>query len=120
MGAKMARYTEKEKQEALETLKRCFPEGSTVYGIVRSISRSGMSRTISVLSLKKESFPYGAAWFSHPNHAAAVVTGRALVRGFQDGIRSNGCGFDHLESIARDLSQVLGYTGADELRHESL
>ena len=104
---------QRERDSALETLRRCYPEGSTVYGIVRSVSRSGMSRVISIIAI-------GGTCALHPNYATAIVTDMRLktVDG-SDGVVSNGCGFHHLHAIASDISRAL-YGRDDALRYEYL
>jgi hypothetical protein len=56
-----------DKAEALAELRALLPPGSTVYTILRSVSRSGMSRELSVVAFKD-----GRAL--HPNWAVAQVT----------------------------------------------
>ena len=46
------RTTPSEKEEALATLRQMLPPGSTVYTILRHVSRSGMRREISAVVVK--------------------------------------------------------------------
>lgn len=114
------KYSQEEKAQARETLENCFPKGSTVFGITRTISRTGTSRVISVLSIQNGGTSQNGPSVMHPNWAVSVLTGRRLKRGgMNGGIVSGGCGFDHLESIARDIERALGYK-VDALHYELL
>ena len=93
---------DKERAEALELLRKFLKPGDTVCTILRHVSRSGMSRTVSVVVLT----PDGGA--IHPNHAAHVLTGRPLVRGgMHDGLKIGGCGFDAGFDVVYGLSCAL-------------
>lgn len=106
--------TKAERAQAIEDLRQMFPEGSTVYTIVRSIARSGMSREISVLCIHDKSTVY------HPNWSVAAVTGITLNRGgWRDGLIVKGCGFNHSQYIA-DMVSIALYGKEGVLQYNSL
>ena len=105
--------TKEEKARALESLKRCFPAGSTVYGITRNISRSGMARSISIISMQDKDSP------SWPNWAVAALTGYQWLDTPQGAVRSKGCGYDHLHQITDCIETALGYKPGT-LKHQYL
>ena len=109
----------KEREDALDTLKRRFPQGSTVYTILRKVSRSGMQRHISVVALYVDD--NGEASSLHPNYSAAILTGyRNVRRGLgYDGLILNGCGTDMGYEIAYALGQAL-YGDGYALKHRWL
>lgn len=82
------RYSKTDRAAALESFRRFCPPGTNLYTILRSVSRSGMSRTISVLAIH----PDGSK--THHNYDTAVLTGSPLVTGFKDGVKVGGCGMD--------------------------
>ena len=55
-------------------LRKMFPVGSTVYTIVRSVSRTGMSREISVLEFKTKVASYLCATCGKPGPSATEAT----------------------------------------------
>ena len=83
----MSRYTKTEQAEATERLKGWLKPGDTVFTILRHVSRSGMSRNISVVIVKDGNH-------LHPNHAVSRVLGQPLVEGFNDSIKMGGAGMD--------------------------
>lgn len=95
------KYTKSEIDASLTKLREWLHPGDTVYTILRHVSRSGMSRNISVV------VPFGNGDFIHPNHAVAVVTGMPLVRGWNDAIKVGGCGSDMGFMLVYDLSYRL-------------
>lgn len=104
----MATKAEKaaEQAEARETFKRFgVKPGSTIYTILESVSRSGMSRVIRVV------VPLGGGdprpGFVHPNHATAVLTGYKLASGHRDGVKVGGCGMDMGFHLVYSLSRAL-------------
>ena len=84
----MAKYSKSERAESLARLREILPPGSTVYTIVRSVSRSGMSRQISLFAKDKDGDPMAISF-----HAARVL-GWTLKRGWHDAIHVDGCGMD--------------------------
>ncbi len=87
--------------EAANYLKYSLKPGDTVYCIVRSVSASGMSRTISLLTLQD-------GWKLSHSYNAATLLGRPFVskNGF-DAVRVNGCGMDMCQHLVDGLSYEL-------------
>lgn len=65
--------TNTEKAEALATLKKHLKRGATVYTVLRSVSSTGMSRTLDVYTIEKNQ-PLRLTW------SAAKVLGRTVGR----------------------------------------
>lgn len=82
---------ENEKQEAIAKLREIAPPGSTIYGIVRDVARSGMSRTIDFyvsgldVYTDKPTLHYLTGYF-------ATVLG--WKRTPQGALKVSGCGMD--------------------------
>lgn len=96
----MPRTTTTEKTDALNTLREYFPKGSTIYTILRSVSRSGMSRVISVVAIT----PDGPRFLSY--HTAQVLDMKCTTKG-DAGVKVGGCGMDMGFHVAYNLSYVL-------------
>ena len=99
---KRTKTQEAERQEAIAWFREHTKPGDTIYTILESVSRSGMSRQIRVL------VPYvgedGQPGFFHPNYSAAKILGlRQGKRG--DGLIVGGCGMD----MGFHLVYELGY-----------
>ena len=87
--------------EQLEGLRQVIPQGSTVYGIVDHVAKSGMSAVIRLV-IMVDGQPL---W---PNYGAALVTGARLVsRNGRDGLMVRGCGFNRLQHVVDGLSRAL-------------
>lgn len=89
-----------EQAAARARLENVFPEGSRVYTILRHVSQSGMSRSISVVGQDTD----GVLW------DASYLVARALdakVDQRYGGVKRQGCGmdmgFDLVYSLARAL-----------------
>jgi hypothetical protein len=93
------KYTKAEIEEQVALLKNWFPEGSTVYTVLRHVSASGMQREIGVVAI------HGKDDIRHPNHAVSVVLGRPRSKG--DGVKVKGCGMDMGLHLVNELSNVL-------------
>lgn len=91
----------KEVEEAKEYLKALLPPGSEVLTLVRSVSRSGMSRVIDFFVI--DPADHGLKWISS---YVAKVLGHNLSRGDQ-GIRIHGCGMDMCFHSVYSLSRAL-------------
>lgn len=94
-----SKVSPREKQEALDRLREWMPAGSTVYCVLRHVSRSGMQRRIGVVVMT----PEGPR---HLNYAVGSVLGlRVTERG--DGVVVNGCGMDMGWHLVYSLSRAL-------------
>ena len=100
-----------DREAEIEKLRGLIPRGSTVYCILRSASRSGMSHQIGLMVMI-DGHPF------HPNYSVAIVLGRPLNKN-GDGIRINGCGMDMGFALMNDLQGVL-YPDEDALLYEWL
>lgn len=90
-------------EEQMARLREWFPKGSTVYTILRHVSRSGMMRTIGIVALLVRD---GKTDIRHPNYATATVLG--IPRDEKsDGVRVRGCGMDMGFHVAYELSHRL-------------
>ena len=92
------KYSKKETDEELEYLRSILKPGSDVYTTVRSVAKSGMSRTMTlhvVLDGEIRGITY----------SAAVVLGYPLQNG--GSLRVNGCGMDMGFHIVYCLSRRL-------------
>lgn len=94
--------------EAIQHLRRLCPASSTVYTVLRSVSRSGMSRTMSVVV-----FQTGATLPFYLD-AAIANAGIAGARQVAGGISVPGCGMDIGFHVVDSLSRELGYTAYDQ------
>lgn len=112
----MAKHSKEDTTRAIENLRACYPEGSTVYTILRDVSRSGMSRTVGVVSLQGDG---GAIAARHPNWAVSVLLGYRLKSQRWDGVVVGGCGFDAGHDIAYNLGRAL-YGNGYALKHQWL
>mgnify|MGYP003151226716 CR=1 FL=1 len=108
---------EQEKQEALETLRKMIPEGSTVFTVLRKVSQSGMSRNISLVVFKDD----GQRQYTlHPNYTASKLLGWKLVEKWgHSAIRVSGCGMDMGFHLVYTLGQIL-YGDGYKLKQEWL
>jgi hypothetical protein len=90
------------KAEAVAQLREWIKPGDTVYTILRHVSRSGMSRDVSVVLMR----PDGGTL--HPNYSVAKACGYTLARGgFNDALKVGGCGFDAGFEVVSNLSYAL-------------
>lgn len=95
----MSKKQESEKQEAIARLRKWIKPGSTVYTVIRNVSRSGMSREIGVVLIDKDGS------MLHPNHAVSKALGWRL--GKKDGVIVGGCGMDMGFHLVYSLGSVL-------------
>lgn len=122
----MTKHSKADVERATEFLKRCYPKGATVYTILRQVSRTGMSRQISLVSIQVDegdSFmeDESAVAVLHPNWATSVILGLALTpteTGY-DAVKIGGCGMDMGYEIAYRLGQAL-YGDGYALKHRWL
>lgn len=121
----MARLTAKERLEqmtdARERLGELISPGDTIYCILRSVARSGMSRRLDVYVIQA-----GSPRFITPLVARALGYSWNPER---EGLRVPGCGFDAGFEVAHGLSYALHghddvgdsrYRAGYSLRHEWL
>lgn len=106
------RVSEELRQESLDRLREQLPPGSTVYTVLRHVSRSGMCRWIDLFAFDKEGVKFyvsGYAWNvgvgdgAHPNDQ----------RSGGGGLRIGGCGMDMGFALVYELSRILYPDGFD-------
>lgn len=103
----MTRKNDAERQDAIEKLRGWITPGDTVYTVLDSVSRSGMSRTLRVVLLSCE---HGRAVDLHPNWAVGKALGlrHAKRNGReQDGLVVGGCGMDMGFHVVYSLAATL-------------
>lgn len=106
----MARTTAAERTHSLDTLRRWIPKGTTIYTVLRAVSRSGMRREIGVLIIPADD-PQPLCMHYH----TARVLGLSI--GKRDGVIVHGAGMD----MGFDLVYRLGcqlFGDGYALRHE--
>ena len=95
----MTKAQKAEQAEAIEHLREILKPGDTVHTILRHVSRSGMSRSISCIILDKDG-PHEIDW----------LVRRALDMKFDrtnGGLKVGGCGMDMGFSLVYNLSRML-------------
>ena len=104
------RVSKPEREEQLERLRKWFPKGSTVYTILRHVSRSGMQRTIGVVALippnSKSALKERDIDIRHPNYATSIVCGMLEDRQ-RSGVKINGTGMDMGFEVAYRIGQAI-------------
>lgn len=86
-------------EEAISEAAKAQDEKPVFYTILRSVSRSGMSRTISVHYVERKS-----GELRQLNYACAVLLGLAMDRS-NDGVKIKGCGMDMGFALVYDLAE---------------
>lgn len=95
----MPRYTDEEKSQSLAKLREWLPPGATVQTILRHCSRSGMSRSISLVA------QVGGELIDLDYHAARAMGDSIDNR--HGGLRVSGCGMDMGFHLVYNLSATL-------------
>lgn len=98
------KYSEQEKKEALEQLRKYVKAGTTIYTILRHVSASGMMRTIDV-------FVLGSAYTEEVRplrltYWVAVALGYSMDKK-RDGLQVGGCGMDMGYHVAYSIGSVV-------------
>lgn len=92
--------TKAERAEALDNLRDIVKPGDTVYGIVRSVAKSGMSRVISFYKCDNEGPRYLTGYMGK-------ALGYTRVDGARGGLRVSGCGMDMIFATVFNLGRAL-------------
>lgn len=91
--------------DACAKLREWLKPGDTVYTILRHVSRSGMSRDVSVVVFRGGSD-------LHPNWLVSQATGTRFKRGgMRDALTIGGCGFDAGHELVYNLASYLWRDG---------
>jgi len=97
---KLTKAQQAEHAEALEWFRKNFPPGSTLYTVLRNVSRSGMTRHIGLVGFLDGERRYPV----HPNYSGSLLYG-SHVNKCGDGIVVSGCGMD----MGFNLVYVIAY-----------
>lgn len=93
----MAKYTKEQTVEAITHLRKILKPGDTVYTLLRSVSRSGMSRTMDVYCIRKGELVYLTGWVA-----------QALGMNRRDHhLQVSGCGMDMGFHVVYEIGRVL-------------
>lgn len=94
------------RDEAIADLRTTYPPGARVTTLIRHVSSSGMSRSISVLAAEADGTVTDRSW----------QVARALDRKLDhrwEGVKIGGCGMDMAFALTYELSRVLYPDGFD-------
>ena len=124
------RYSKEETENARAALLALIPSGSTVYTVLRSVSRSGMFRRIDLYTIDNSprmlSINNGAPRLAYLSGYAAVLLGIPRAPNGKQGLGTTGCGMDMGFHLVNNLQAALfgwektetGHRVKGELRHE--
>lgn len=87
------------RQQTKEKVKAMLSGVNTIYGIVRKVSASGMSRDIDLYIIKDNQLQYLTGY-------AAVILGYSMSKG--RGMKVSGCGMDMVFHCVSSLASSLG------------
>ena len=112
-------WTKTDIQDAKETLLNILEPGDTIYTVLRNVSRSGMTRSIDVYSMKCDGGAFSKRWLSR-------LVAKAIDTTFderREAVKVGGCGMDMGYHIVNCLGYELypdGFecTGCDERGHD--
>lgn len=90
-----AKQKEQIKNEAIEMLKKYLKPGDTVHGIIRNVSKSGMSRTIDF---------YGPEYVYLTGYMALAMDDKRDKHG---ALKVSGCGMDMVFATVYNLGSTL-------------
>lgn len=84
------KVSKQDKLEAIESLQRMLNLGQTIYTVLRSVSSSGMSRSISAFTIDKKGELISLDWYlsralglsRHRKNNGLVTTGAGMDMGF--------------------------------------
>lgn len=105
----MAKWTKNETAEAIAILKEILQPGDAVYTIVKSVAKSGMSRTISCYVIKDNE----PRWISR-------LVAKATDSNYDDdkeAVKIGGCGMDLGFALVYELSRALFPDGFAPMDH---
>lgn len=109
----MTKKIDAEREEARQELLTLLPPGSTVYTILRHVSRSGMSRTISFFTIAFDPLDGDEPYLRCIDWAVAKVCGYTRDQK-NDGLKVSGCGMDMGFAVISNLGYALWPNGTDE------
>ncbi len=109
------RVSKTDREEAIAELRKTLKPGDTVYGVVRHVSRSGMSRNIDLYVIRNNTPVYLTGYASKVLDYSLAKHDRGMVDG--------GCGMDMVFHCVYSLAGVLFANSVDKgyaLRSEAL
>ena len=115
----MAKVSKQEREEAIKELRELLKPGTTVYCILKHVSRSGMTRHISLILVRHDGI-------LHLTSLASKALGWPVTSSGDYALKVSGAGMDMGFHTVYTLSKVLfpeGYEGRDggyALKHEWL
>mgnify|MGYP001037852508 CR=1 FL=1 len=124
------KYSKEETENAKAALLELIPSGSTVYTVLRSVSRSGMFRRIDLYAIDNSprtlELNNGRPLLRYLSGYAAVVMGIPRAPNGKQGLGTTGCGMDMGFNMVDNLRAALfgwektetGSRVKGELRHE--
>jgi len=105
------KYTDEERTEQIKQLRELLNKsGRVVYGIIKGVSRSGMSRDIDFYCFTCEDGKIVKNWLSH--RIAGLLN--YPFNDKKECIKVNGCGMDMIFSVVYNLGSVLYPNGDGE------
>jgi len=121
------KVTKSEREEAAATLRELCPAGSTVYGTIHSVSRSGMSRHMSLYVIEEveatEEERLAGHLFGHRIRCIDRLACRVGCAGnyseSKEDIQISGCGLDLIHHAVSTLAYSL-YGNEGKLRNERI
>ena len=93
------KYSKSEIEKAKSSLRESLKPGDTVYTVLRSVSKSGMSRRIDFYVIKNDKPLYLSGLIG-----IVLGIGRSMDK---DGLKVDGCGMDMGFSVVYNLGSVL-------------
>lgn len=99
--------TKEQVQEAYEQLRKLIPQGSTVYCVLRGVSRSGMSRNIDFYAIIQDDDKPRLQWLTGYMSAIGVVKQSRSDWEKSRGAKVHGCGMDMGFHVVDTLASAL-------------
>jgi len=104
--------TKEDRIEAMARLQELCPAGTTVYCVVRSVSRSGMSRNIDCYVIQDNEL----IWIT--GYMSCVLS--YTIRRNSQGLHVGGCGMDMCFAVVYELSRTLYSHDGYKLKHVTI
>jgi hypothetical protein len=97
------KYSKQEVEESKVMIEKFAPKGSAIYGVVRDVARSGMSRTIDFYTIGTNH--KGEPRLVYLSGYMATVLGYSRTR--QGALKVRGCGMDMIFHCVNSLSYAM-------------
>lgn len=104
---RVGKISKAERDEAITRLRLWLPVGSTVYCVIRHVSRSGMRRHISLLGFEYDATRDPVIMDRHYSYNAAKAMGWGYTEKGSAALIVCGCGMDMAFHSVYTLAQVL-------------